>query len=578
MLSGGEALSPALADRLLAAGGELWNGYGPTETTVYSSMARILPGYDRITIGKPVDETQIYVLDEALNPVPIGQEGELWIGGKGLARGYRGHPELTAERFVQNPNGPTGDRIYRTGDLGRRLADGRFECLGRLDHQVKIQGFRIELGEIETILRKVPGVDEALVVADRRGEDDARLVAYWVGRAERDALIEVAQRSLPNYMVPAAYVHLQTFPLNTNGKIDRKQLPRAESVKLVRLQVQRQRTGIEDRIATIWSQVLGADHVPLDQSFFTLGGTSALAVKAVARIEKELGVELPLQAFYDSPTVEGMAANVGKTFSPDAPIVARLRQGQPDQPPLFCIFGITLYQDLALDLAEDRPVFGVHVPFRYVPGQDRRPTLKEIGQRYAELIRRQQAHGPYHLLGLCFGGIVAYEIACQLAASGEPIATVTTIDAVLPHAIQIDQAKRWLGYLEQAWKSPLEFQRALRKRLKQAYMRSRLRKFVHARLAQKDARRPIDLPLDGPEVDAELNRFAASPSRLSTRLLVVCATKEPRPEWSTVAPDQGWSSRAETVVLCNVPADHLGVLREPHVQILAQAISQISRA
>ena len=578
MLCGGEALSPALADRLLAAAAELWNMYGPTETTVWSSLERILPGYDRITIGKPVDETQIYVLDETMNPVPVGQEGELWIGGKGLARGYRGRAELTAERFVQNPHGPTGDRIYRTGDLGRKLADGRFECLGRLDHQVKIQGFRIELGEIETALRRVPGVDEALVVADRREDGDARLVAYWVGPAERDALIDTAQRSLPAYMVPAAYVPLQAFPLNTNGKIDRKQLPRPESVGPARLQVQRQRTGIEDRVATIWSQVLGTSQVPLDQSFFTLGGTSALAVKAVARIEKELGVELPLQAFYDSPSVEGVAANAGKSFSPDAPIVARLRQGQPDQPPLFCIFGVTLYQDLALDLAEDRPVFGVHVPFRYVPGQDRRPTLHEIGKQYAELIRRQQAHGPYHLLGLCFGGVVAYEIGRQLAAAGERIAAVTIIDAVLPHAIRIDQGKRWLGYLAQAWERPLESQRALRKKLKRTFRRSRLRELVQTRLAPKNARQPIDLPLDGHEVDAELDRFAANPSRLPTRLLVVCATKEPRPEWSTVASDQGWSGLAETVVLCKVPADHLGVLREPHVQMLAQAVSQISQA
>jgi len=578
IICGGEALSPALADRLLAAGGELWNGYGPTETTVYSSFARILPGYDLITIGKPIDETQIYVLDDALNAVPIGQEGELWIGGKGLARGYRGRPDLTVERFVQNPHGPIGDRLYRSGDLGRRLADGRFQCLGRLDHQVKIQGFRIELGEIETVLRRVPGVDEALVVADRRDDGDARLVAYWVGTAERDNLIAAAQRSLPAYMVPAAYVPLQTFPLNTNGKIDRKQLPKPEIVVSTRLTGRRERSEIETRIASVWSQVLGSAQVPVDQNFFTLGGTSALAMKAVGRIEKELGVELPLQAFYQAPTVEGLAANIGKTFSPDSPIVARLRQGQPDQPPLFCLFGVTLYQDLALELAEDRPVFGVHVPFRYVPGQDRRPTLQEIGQRYADLIRSHQTHGPYHLLGLCFGGIVAYEVARQLAASGGPVAAVTIIDAVLPNAIQIDRRKRWLSYLARAWENPLEFQRTLRKRLKRTYQRSLLRSSFQNWLAPKDTRQTIDLPIDGPEVDAEVNRFAASPSRLPTRLLVVCATKEPRPEWSTVAPDQGWCGRAETMVICNVPANHLGVLREPHVQMLAQAVSQISQA
>lgn len=578
MICGGEALSPALADRLLAAGGELWNGYGPTETTVYSSVQRILPGYDLITIGTPIDETQFYVLDHALNLVPVGEEGELWIGGKGLARGYRGRPDLTSERFIQNPHGPAGDRIYRTGDLGKKLADGRFVCLGRLDHQVKIQGFRIELGEIETVLRKVSGVDEALVVADRRDEGDARLVAYWVGRAERDELIAAAQRSLPAYMVPAAWVPLQVFPLNTNGKIDRKQLPKPKIAEAGEVPlVQRDRSELERRISDVWSQVLELTHVPVNQSFFTLGGTSALAFKAIGRIEKELGIDLPLQALYQAPTVEGLAASIGRSFSADAPIVAKLRQGQPDQAALFCLFGVTLYQDLALALAEDRPVFGLHVPFRYVPGRDRRPSLREIGRRYLDLVQRYQAHGPYHLLGLCFGGMVAYEVARQLTALGETVATVTIVDAVLPDAIQVDQRKRWLGYLVQAWREPIEFRRHLPKRLKRVYQRSRLRAYLQDWMPSRKLRHPIDLPVDGPEVMDQIDQLAAETARVPTRLLVVCATKEPRPEWASVAPDQGWGGRADVLEICNIPSHHLGVLREPHVRILAEGVSRISR-
>ncbi|HEY5283423.1 MAG TPA: amino acid adenylation domain-containing protein, partial [Polyangia bacterium] len=548
MLCGGEALSPALADRLLAAGSELWNVYGPTETTVWSSLEKIVPGYDRITIGGPIDETQMYILDEALGPVPVGQEGEIWIGGLGLARGYRGRPELTAERFVQNPHGPAGDRIYRTGDLGRKLADGRFECLGRLDHQVKIQGFRIELGEIETVLRTVPGVSEALVVADRRDDGDARLVAYWVGPAERADLIAAAQRKLPAYMVPAAYVPLQTFPLNTNGKIDRKQLPAPDFAEPVKASVTRPPTEIETRIAGLWSQVLGSPNVPIDQSFFTLGGTSALALKAVSRMEHELGVELPLQAFFSAPTVEGIAASIGKTFSPDAPIVARLRQGQPERPTLFCLFGVTIYQDLALELADDRPVFALHIPFRYVPGRDPRPTLQHIAGRYVELIRRHQGHGPYHLLGICFGGIVAYEVASQLQALGESVAAVTIIDAVLPPAIQVDQGKRLVGLARKAWNHPAEVKQKLREKLERSLARSPLRDLFQIRREQAPSTQPIDLPVDGPEVDAETERFAAHTSRLPTRLLVVRATKEPWPDWVTVAPHQGWGGRAETVL------------------------------
>jgi amino acid adenylation domain-containing protein len=576
MLCGGEAMSPALADRLLAAGGELWNVYGPTETTVWSTLARIEPGYDRITIGGPIDATQVYVLDAALAPVPAGQEGELWIGGQGLARGYRGRPDLTAERFVQNPRGPAGDRIYRTGDLGRQLPDGRFECLGRLDHQVKIQGFRIELPEIESVLRAVPGVDEALVVADRREDGDARLVAYWVGTAEREELIAAARRKLPAYMVPAAYVSLQVLPLNTNGKIDRKQLPQPEFAETAQPHATRPPTEIESRIASVWSQVLGTTQVPLDQSFFTVGGTSALALKAVARLEHELGLDLPMQAFFAAPTVAGIAASIGQSFSADAPVVARLREGRAERPPLHCLFGVTLYQDLALELADDRPVFGMHVPVRYVPGRDPYPTLERIGGRYVELIRRYQPHGPYHLLGLCFGGIVAYEVASQFVALGEPVDSVTIIDAVLPPAMCVDRVQRWLGFAARVRQRPEELARVARQKLEQLRGLPLLRGFFPIPPAEAGPPRPSDLPVDGPEADAIAARFAAHVGKLPARLLVVRATREPWPAWVTIAPDQGWAGRADNVVVCDVPANHLGVLREPHVRQLARAVSEIS--
>jgi len=578
MLCGGEALSPALADRLLTAGGELWNVYGPTETTVWSSLERIVPGYDRISIGKPIDETQIYILDAAMRPVPMGQEGEIWIGGKGLARGYRGRPELTAERFVQNPHGPDGDRIYRTGDLGRKLPDERFECLGRLDHQVKIQGFRIELGEIETVLRAVPGVNEALVVADRRLEGDARLLAYWVGPAEREALIEAAQHKLPAYMVPAAFVPLHFFPLNTNGKIDFKRLPKPEIASLAKSSTTRPKTEIEMRIAEVWSQVLGSAQLPIDQSFFTLGGTSAQALAVVAHVEQELGVELSLQAFFAAPTVEGMAANIGKDFSPDAPIVARLRQGQPEKAPLFCLFGVTIYQNLALELAEDRPVFGVHVPIRYVPGRDPCPSLQQIGERYVEQIRRCQSQGPYHLLGLCFGGIVAYEVANQLQAIGESVAAVIVIDAVLPAAIHVDWGKRLAGLALGAWKHPNHFRRRLREKLGQFYARLPWHWLFRVRKESEQAPHAIDLAINGPELEAAAKCLVPQASKQPTRLLVVRATNEPWPEWVTIAPDQGWGGRAEAVLVRDVAANHLGVLLEPHVRSLAQAIKEVFQA
>jgi len=576
MLCGGEALSPTLADRLLGAGGELWNMYGPTETTVWSSLERIQQGYHRISIGSPIDETQMYILDEALTPVSPGEEGEIWIGGRGLARGYRGRPDLTAERFAQNPRGKAGDRIYRTGDLGRQRKDGRFECLGRLDHQVKIRGFRIELGEIETVMRSVSGVADALVVADQPEEGDPRLIAYWVGEAKREALIDAARSKLPAYMIPSSYVPLKLFPMNTNGKIDRLRLPQPGTLQSEEVSWVRPRNDVETRIAVAWCEVLRVAEVPVDQSFFTLGGTSVLAAQAVARIEQELGIEVPLQVIFEAPTVEGIAARIGKSVSLDEPIVVWLRRGSPDQAPLFCLFGVTLYKDLALALGGNRPVIGAHVPIRYVPGKDNRPKLSDVGKRYVELIRRYQDHGPYHLLGLCFGGIVAYEVARQLEAAGETVVKVTVIDAVLPTAVRIDSGKRLRSYVQRALQEPQQLKRWLRKTGES--LAGRLRPLNQGKAPARlgIGLEPIDLPVDGPEVKAEVHRFAIGSSRLSTELLIVRATQTPTPDWLAVDKDQGWGERATKVVVHDIAADHLGVLREPHVRSLARAVTDVS--
>ena len=586
MLCGGEALPPELARRLVACGGELWNLYGPTETTVWSSLERVWPGFERITVGRPIDRTTMYVLDGSLGRLPPGAEGEIWIGGEGLARGYFKRPDLTVERFVPSPYGSPGERLYRTGDLGRQLPDGRFECLGRIDHQVKIRGFRIELGEIETVLRAVPGVSEVLVVADR-GSDTAdaepRLVAYWLGEAERESLLAAARRKLPQHMVPAVYVQLEAFPLNTNGKIDRKQLPVPKASALGTRAYRAPRNDTETRIAAVWRNVLGLAEVGRDQDFFALGGTSVLAARVLRRLDEELGVEIPLQAFYEMPTVEGIAARVGRRFSPDAPIVVRLREGSADSSPLWCVFGITIYQALARALDGDHPVIGVHVPNRYVPGRDPQPTIDEVARRYVKLIRSQQPHGPYHLLGLCFGGIVAYEIAHQLEDAGESIARVTIIDARLPRGGQVDHLARARAYLRSAVEEPgllpARIVKQVRQRTAGGTYLSGLRAAVLGRVlggvgADDTALQPMDLPVDGPEVDAAVERFAARPKRLSGPLLIIRATREPTPDWLRPPGDQGWGGFSKEVVVHDIPAFHLEVLEEPHVQSLARELAR----
>jgi amino acid adenylation domain-containing protein len=576
MLCGGEAMSGALADRLLPCGSELWNMYGPTETTVWSSLQRIARGYDLITIGRPIDRTQIYVLDADRQPVRSGATGELYIGGHGLARGYRGRPDLTAERFVANRQGPAGDRIYRTGDLGRMLADGRFECLGRIDHQVKIRGFRIELGEIESVLRQVAGVREVLVVAEEQ-EGDPTLCAYWVGDAGREALVSSARRRLPAYMLPSSYLHLDAFPLNPNGKIDRKGLPRSMPPAQQDLpSSKRPRDDAETRIAVLWSQVLGLSEVGVDQNFFALGGTSVLAIDLRARIEKEVGIEIPMAAFFESPTVESLASylsTAGGTASPDAPIVVELRRGATGREPLFCLLGVQLYQDLARVLDDDRPVIGMHLPFRYLPVVDRRPTVPEMAAGYLKLIRQRQPHGPYHLAGLCFGGIVAYEAARQLEAQGEEIALVAVFDGMLPSAVRINQRRRLRTFLGAALRDPRRIPAILRQKIAWIVARATWLQKLRRLLPAGNSSQAIDVAIDGAEADADVARFAATVGGIAGRLLVVRAVAESQPTWMELAPHLGWRGLAEHLITRDVAATHIDLLREPHVRKVALAMA-----
>ena len=565
MLCGGDVMSAALAEHLLGAGRELWNLYGPTETTVWSSLSRVESKGERVTIGRPIDRTTLHILDDSGQSVAAGQEGEIAIGGAGLARGYLGRPDLTAKRFVVVPS---GERVYRTGDLGRMRTDGNFECLGRLDHQVKISGFRIELGEIEAVLRALPEVLEVLVVVDGPDQLEPRLVAYWTGTAKQPALAAAARARLPAYMVPSAYVALEAFPLNPNGKIDRKQLPRPTRTEAVFAKPPR--NDLETRIAAIWRQTLGLAQVGVDENFFDLGGTSGQAIQTVARMRQELGIDVPVQVLYEAPMVEKLAVRLHQAFSPDDPIVVRLRRGSADQPPLFCLLGVNQYQDLALSLAWDRSVIAVHVPCRYVPGREAPPTIEQVAQRYVARIRQQQPHGPYYLLGLCFGGIVAYEAAHQLQAAGENVPFVAVLDALLPAGFQTDRVVQARHYLRLAGQDPRRVLSWTRKALRCAG------NLVLARdRREAAAEQPMDLPLDGPISDLLVERFAAEPKRLRSRLLIVHASaEESHPPWLRIRSDMGWAGRADWVIEHAIAASHLRILREPYVRSLARLLER----
>ncbi len=313
----GEPLPRKLVDEIYATGsvGRVMNLYGPSEDATYSTYATIDRDGGFPPIGRPVGEGWIYLLDAALQPVPMGVPGEMLLGGAGLARGYLGRPELTAERFVPDPfSGEPGARLYRTGDLARFRPDGEILFLGRLDHQVKLRGFRIELGEIEATLRLHPGVAEALVVA-RGGLEDLRLIAYVVGREGEAPPVEelraFLRAKLPPHMVPWAFVPLAAFPLNANGKIDRKALPEpGRAAWGAPVETAEPRSEMERRVAAVWRELLGLDQVGIHDNFFDSGGHSLLAVRVCSRLKRDLGREIPLVALFEHPTVGALARHL----------------------------------------------------------------------------------------------------------------------------------------------------------------------------------------------------------------------------------------------------------------------------
>ncbi|RKH09839.1 amino acid adenylation domain-containing protein [Corallococcus sp. CA053C] len=319
LLVGGEALPPALASSLAnRLPRRLLNMYGPTETTVWSSTHTVEAAESPVPIGRPIANTELYVLDARLGPVPDGVAGELYIGGEGVVRGYRGRPALTAERFVPDPfSGRPGARLYRTGDLARWKADGTLEFLGRVDFQVKLRGFRIELGEIETVLTRHPSVRAAVAVVREDVPGDKRLVAYVASPSgsggptlDTAALRAHLRDSLPEYMVPAAIVVLETLPLTPNGKVDRKALPTPQGL-VSEARYVAPRTPTEARVAVLFAELLRVERISAEDSFFELGGHSLLAMQLVSRLRAAFGREVPLRRLFDSPTVVGVAALLG---------------------------------------------------------------------------------------------------------------------------------------------------------------------------------------------------------------------------------------------------------------------------
>jgi amino acid adenylation domain-containing protein len=419
----------------------VFNLYGPSEDTTYSTFTLTQRGAsDEPTIGRPISNTQAYVLDEQLNPRPVGVAGELHIGGDGLARCYLNRPSLTAEKFIPNPfGGEPGARLYKTGDLARFLPAGEIEFLGRLDHQVKIRGFRIELGEIEAVLGEHAGVRE-VVVLDSYSSGDRHLVAYVVpdavGSLTADILRGYIREKLPDYMVPSSFVFLAALPLTPNGKTDRGALRRMEaSTDESERIIVGPRDLLEFQLVQIWENLLDRHPISITDNFFDLGGHSLSAVRLVAQVRERLSHNLSLSALVQGASIESLAGLLRQQTDSKqhSPLVAIQPEGS--KTPFFCIHpiggNVLCYMDLARCIGTDRPFYGLQAAGLNGDGACF-TTIEDMAAYYVEALRAVQPEGPYLLGGWSFGGVVAYEMARALKQQSHQTAHVALLDSWAP--------------------------------------------------------------------------------------------------------------------------------------------------
>ena len=449
MIVAGESCPPALVRKHMEKLPEttLYNEYGPTEGTVWSTVYKIDPNRPpqlAVPIGRPIQNVQAFVLNQDLQPAPIGVTGELHIAGAGLARGYLNNDVYNRTKFIKTslPGQKNRIRLYKTGDLVRYQKDGNIVFIGRVDSQVKIRGYRIELGEIEAVLTSHPKIKDAAVIAREDRPGDKRLVAYVIQRSghklEHSSITSFLEEKLPAYMIPQAYVFLDKFKLTPNGKVDRNSLPSpSEETASLSRQYVAPTTESEQLLTDIWADVLNLERIGIKDNFFELGGHSLLGVHLLNNVEKATGKRLPIAALFKAPTIEAMATLLSEQdnklpkrdnqsyVSPWNSLVAVKPHGS--RTPFFCIHGRA--HSLAQYMHDEQPFYWLH------HGQDARRTtyhsVEEIATDHLREIRNVQPHGPYCLGGFSFGGMVAFEVAQQLIKEGEEIELLALFDPTL---------------------------------------------------------------------------------------------------------------------------------------------------
>lgn len=610
---------------------QFFNAYGPTEATVWSTLAEITNCTEKISIGRPIFNTIVYILDQYLQPVLIGSPGEIYIGSDGLARGYLNQPKLTTERFIINPfremhlNGSEftwPERLYKTGDLARYRPDGNIEFLGRTDEQVKIRGYRIELEEIEAVLGQHLAVKETVVIAQLSPTIPAKaaslnqyqcLIAYLVPNYNRrptsNELRSFLQLKLPDYMIPHAFVWLDSLPLTLNGKIDRRQLPIPDSFSSNSIDSGFifPRTSTEMAIAKIWAEVLNLKSVSIRDNFFDLGGDSLLAIRIIEQIKQQYDQKLPVSNFFLYPTIESFANSLLiKTDSlPWTSLVPIQPQGSNS--PFFCvhpIFGVVFpYYELASHLGKNQPFYGLQP--KGIDGKHPPLTsIEDMAAYYIEALRTVQPNGPYFLGGWSFGGLVAFEMAQQLQKSGQKVALLAVIDTLAPVSANIvslgDSLKFFLTTASRSiWPFLRDYlylltdaEKPQNEGLAQNY--PQLYKFFQraanffkecilgqaaiADFLPQESKRAIlreltfspMFPVFQANSQATLNYVPQIyPNRITlfrSSEQISIAHRNPTLGWNELTADQ--------VEVIRLPGNHLTMLRKPHVQVLAEQLRQ----
>ncbi|GGW61617.1 amino acid adenylation domain-containing protein [Winogradskyella epiphytica] len=431
-ISTGEALPIVLAKNILDRVDVLWNMYGPTETTIWSAMKEISKSDDLITIGRPMANTQFYIVNEQGKLVESGKTGELCIAGDGVAKGYWKRDDLTTEKFIKNPfESRLGPVLYRTGDLAKLLPSGDVHCLGRIDQQVKIRGHRIELGEIEQALDSLKGVDSSVVlvnddqliahvIAQNIGNDNSNQGRFWK---------EELKNYLPTHMIPNQFIFVDEFPKTLSGKIDRKALLQNVPTKKTKQEFAAPTTESEKIIASIWEDCLDIEKIDVNSDFFEIGGHSIVGVQVMARLESETGNRVPLVALLKHPTVKGLAAYMDSEFFVWDSLIPLKPEGS--KPPLYIVHGanhhVLMFNDLAQKLDKEQPVYGLQS--RGIDGvSEPHDSIHQMAADYISEIEASNPTGPYALGGFSYGGIVAFEMARQLIAKGKEVTLLAQFD------------------------------------------------------------------------------------------------------------------------------------------------------